>query len=431
MRRVVVLGAGLTGLSAAFHLRDRGVAAELLEKETRPGGACRTVERDGFSFDLTGHLLHLARPESRELLRSLGVTAALRAHRRRAGVALAGRVTPYPIQINTFRLPREVRRDCLLGFVETRMRPEDPTDQPANFADWVLSRFGEGLARHFFFPYNRKLYCTDLAELTTEWVGRYVPRPSLADVIEGSLGLYRKPVGYNATFLYPRRGGIQLLADALAAAVPPLRLGTPVRAVHLGERELVLDSGETVGWDALVATAPLPHLAALTVDLPADLRSTAARLRAVGVVNLNLGVRGPAPRREHWLYVPEERFPFYRVGIPSNHGSVAPPGCHTLSVEVSVPAGAPVPVDLAERCLAGLSELGLLRDRSDVEVTEQIRLDPAYVIFDSARPASVAALRDHYRTCGVLLSGRWAEWKYSTMEDALWDGAAVARRIAS
>jgi protoporphyrinogen oxidase len=431
VRRVVVLGAGLTGLSAAFHLKDRGVATEVVEKEEQPGGACRTVTRDGFSFDLTGHLLHLARAESHALLGSLGVTAMLRAHRRRAGVALAGRVTPYPIQINTYRLPREVRRDCLLGFMESRMQPEDPTNEQKSFADWVLRRFGEGFARHFFFPYNRKLYCTDPAELTTEWVGRYVPRPSLADVIEGSLGLYRKPVGYNATFLYPRRGGIRLLADALAAAVPPLRLGAPVRAVHLGERELVLQSGETVGWDALVATAPLPHLAALTLDLPADLRSTAAQLRAVGVVNLNLGVRGPAPRREHWLYVPEERFPFYRVGIPSNHGGVAPQGCHTLSVEVSVPAGAPVPADLGERCLAGLSELGLLRDRSSVEVTEQIRLDPAYVIFDSARPASVAALRAHYRTCGVFLSGRWAEWKYSTMEDALWDGAAVARRVAS
>ena len=431
MRRVVVLGAGLTGLSAAYHLRQRGVDAEILEKDERPGGACRTVERDGFFFDLTGHLLHLARAESQELLKSLGVTRALRIHRRRAGVALVGTVTPYPIQINTYRLPREVRRDCLLGFVEARMRPEDPTGERATFADWVMSRFGEGFARHFFFPYNRKLYCTDPGELTTEWVGRYVPRPSLTDVIEGSLGLYRKPVGYNATFLYPRRGGIQLLADTLAAALPPLRLATGVRAVHLGERELVLDSGKTVGWDTLVATASLPHLAAVTADLPAELRSAAARLRAVGVVNLNLGVRGPAPRREHWLYVPEERFPFYRVGIPSNHGEVAPPGCHTLSVEVSVPSGVPAPADLNERCLAGLSELGLLRKRSDVEVAAQIRLDPAYVIFDSARPGLVAALRDHYRASGVVLSGRWAEWKYSTMEDALWDGAAVARRVAS
>jgi protoporphyrinogen oxidase len=431
VRRVVIIGAGLTGLSAAYHLARRGVPAIVLEKEGQPGGACRTIEGEGFHFDLTGHLLHLARSESEALLAELGVRKGLRAHRRRAGVMLAGTVTPYPIQINTFRLPREVRRDCLLGFVETQVYGDRHKEGTGNFADWVLARFGAGFARHFFFPYNRKLYCTDPAELTTEWVGRYVPRPDLADVIDGAFGLYRKPVGYNATFLYPRRGGIQLLADALAAALPPLRLGDPVREVRLGAREVALESGETLAWDVLVATGSLANLAAITVDLPDALRSTAARLRAVGVVNLNLGVRGAAPRREHWLYVPEEQFLFYRVGIPSNLGEVAPPGCHTLSVEVSLPAGAPAPENLVERCLSGLEELGLLRKRSDVVIAEQARVDPAYVVFDAARPAAVAALRDHYRACGVRLAGRWAEWKYSTMEDALWDGAGTARRLAT
>jgi protoporphyrinogen oxidase len=428
VRRVVVLGAGLTGLAAAYHLSRVGVATTVLEKGARAGGACRTIERDGFCFDLTGHLLHLARPESTELLKALGIRSALRSHRRRAGVALAGTVTPYPIQINTYRLPREIRKDCLLGFVEAHLRGHERGEDRKSFADWVLARFGEGFARHFFFPYNRKLYCTDPAELTTEWVGRYVPRSDLADVIDGALGLYRTSVGYNATFLYPRHGGIQLLPDAFAATVP-VRLTTPVRSLHLGARELVLESGETVGWDTLVATAPLSHLAAMTGDLAGAMREAASLLRAVAVINLNLGVRGPAPRREHWLYIPEERFPFYRVGIPSNHGDVAPRGCHTLSMEVSVPAGADAPADLLRRCLTGLEELGLLRRRSDILVTEQVRLDPAYVVFNKARPAAVAALRGSFRAAGVVLAGRWAEWKYSTMEDALWDGATVARRV--
>ena len=430
MSRIVVMGAGLTGLSAAYHLRAQGDGATVLERGASVGGACRTVSRDGFQFDLTGHLLHLSRPESHEMLRTLGVRAGLRVHRRRAAVALAGTVTPYPIQINTFRLPREIRRDCLLGFVEAQLRGSDPNVPTGSFLDWVLTRFGEGLARHFFIPYNRKLYCTDPAELSTEWVGRYVPRPTLADVIDGSLGLYRKPVGYNATFLYPREGGIQALADGLAAKLPPVRLSCPVRSLRLHARELVLESEEVVPWDTLVATAPLSHLVEMTPELPADVRDAARRLRAVAVVNLNLGVRGPAPRREHWLYVPEERFPFYRVGIPSNHGRIAPDGCHVLSVETSVPAGARTPADLRERCLEGLAELGLLRDRGDVLNVEEIRLDPAYVVFDAARPEAVAAVRDHFRTAGVILAGRWAEWKYSTMEDALWDGAAVARRVA-
>jgi len=430
VRRIVIVGAGLTGLSAAYHLRARGAEPMVLERSGAVGGACRTLTREGFHFDLTGHLLHLAREESHELLRALGVRGALRPHRRRAGIALAGTVTPYPIQINTYRLPREIRRECVLGFVEAHARASGRGEAPASFAAWALDRFGEGFARHFFLPYNRKLFCTDPAELTTEWVGRYVPRPEVADVIAGAFGLYRTPVGYNAAFLYPKVGGIQIVADALARSLPAVRLGCQVRSVRLGAREVELESGETLGWDALVATAPLSHLAAMTADLPAAARAAAARLRAVAVVNLNLGVRGPAPRREHWLYVPEERFPFYRVGIPSNHGRVAPPGCHTLSVEVSVPAGAPVPAGLRERCLAGLAELDLLRDAGDVAVVEEVRLDPAYAIFDAARPAAVAALRDAFRAAGVTVAGRWAEWKYSTMEDALWDGAAVARRLA-
>ena len=429
MSRIVVLGGGLTGLSTAYHLARHAASSVVLEREDTPGGACRSVARDGYHFDLTGHLLHLQREPARALLTELGVDKAFRMHRRRAGVALAGTITPYPIQIHTHRLPPQVRRDCLLGFIEAQARGGEANPEGGSFADWVLARFGEGLARHFFFPYNRKLYLTEPAALTTEWVGRYVPRPALADVVDGALGLYRKPVGYNATFLYPRVGGIQCVADALAAHLADLRLNTSVRAVRLAAHEVELASGERLEWRWLVATAPLSHLAAMTEDLPPELKAAAGKLRAVGVANLNLGVRGAPPRREHWLYVPEEQYPFYRVGIPSNHGRLAPPGHHTLSVEVSVPAGALLPMDLTARCLGGLEALGLLRDRRDIEVTELVRLDPAYVVFDAARPTAVAALREYYRAAGVILAGRWAEWKYSTMEDALDDGAAVARRL--
>ena len=429
MSGVVIVGAGLTGLSAAYHLGEAGVRARLLEALEEPGGACRTLERDGFSFDLTGHLLHLRLAESVPLLKGLGIWRQLHRRQRRAGILLKGCVTPYPIQIHTHRLPPEVRRDCVLGFVRAVMSPSEHPEEEKTFATWVWERFGEGFARHFFFPYNEKLYCTPAAELTTEWVGRYVPRPGLEEVIDGAFGLHRTPVGYNATFFYPRRGGIRLLADALAARVPQLELRRPVTAVELEARRLTVADGETLTWDTLVWTAPLTTLTHLAADLPPQLVAAARVLRAVAVINVNLGVRGPAPRREHWLYVPEARFPFYRVGFPSNHGEVAPPGHHTVSVEVSLPAGAPAPPGLEEACLSALLEMGLLKSRDDVVCRATARLDPAYVVYDRARPKAVAALRAGLRQAGVLLAGRWAEWKYSTMEDALWDGAAVARRL--
>jgi protoporphyrinogen oxidase len=256
-----------------------------------------------------------------------------------------------------------------------------------------------------------------------------VPRPALGDVLDGAFGLYRGAVGYNATFHYPRHGGIRILADSLATDLPGLRLGRRVRALSLAARELELEGGEVVGFDRLVATVALSHLATLTADLPETARAAAGSLRAVDVLNVNLGVRGRAPRREHWLYVPEPRFPFYRVGIPSNHGRLAPEGCHTVSVEVSVPAGDPAPEDLLERCLEGLEALGLLRDRADVLTSLELRISPGYVVFDRARAQAVATLVRAFARGGVTLAGRWAEWGYSAMEDALASGLEAARRV--
>lgn len=424
-----MIGAGLSGLSAAWHLAQAGVEVLVFEKERQVGGACRTVFREGFAFDLTGHLLHLRLAESRRLLRQLGLAKAFRTHRRRAGILLAGRVSPYPIQIHTARLPKAIRRDCLLGFVRAWAQGRE---EAASFGDWVLTRFGEGFAQHFFFPYNRKLFCTDPFELTTEWVGRYVPRPSLEDVVDGALGLFpaKRAVGYNARFLYPREGGIGVLAEAIARRLPgKVRLASPVVQVEVGAKRVYLADGGKLPYDWLVATCALPQLVAMTLGLPEALRRQAGRLAAVGVWNLNLAVQGAPSRREHWLYCPEPHLPFYRVGFPSNHGRVAPEACHTVSLEVSAPSGQAPPAGWEESSLAALETTGLLRSRQEVLFTHLEVVDPAYVVFDRHRPEVVAALRDFYRRHGVLLCGRWAEWKYSTMEDALWDGAAAARRV--
>jgi len=426
-----VLGGGLTGLATGWELAKQGVAATVLEAGLQPGGACRTLSRDGFSFDFTGHLLHLAQAESRVRLTSLGLDSAFRVHRRRAAVAVAGTFTPYPIQIHTHRLPPLIRRDCLLGAIEAHAAGEATARAATNFADWVLARFGAGLARAFFFPYNRKLFGTEPADLTTEWVGRYVPRPDIREVVDGALGLHRALVGYNATFLYPRSGGIRILADALAARCPSLQLGARVTGISLATHEVELADTRVLPWDRLVATAALSEIVSLIRDLPPHLAESATRLRAAAVVNYNFGVRGPAPRRDHWIYVPEPEFPFYRVGIPSNHGHLAPPGCHTLSVEVSVPAGALTAEGLLADCMGGLERLGLLHDRGAIATVAEARIDPAYVIFDRARTALVAALREHLAASGVRLAGRWAQWKYSAMEDALHDGAAAAAWAAA
>ena len=415
----------------------RGIACAVLEREDErrrrlPDARTGTASH----FDLTGHLLHLARPRAASscIDRLWGCAGSCAAHVAGAGVALAGTVTPYPMQIHTHGLPPEIRRDCLLGFVEAQLAgPRQPS--PASFADWVLSRFGDGLRRHFFFPYNRKLFCADPAGLHHR-VGRTVTCPGRASRTWSTApsGSTATPVGYNATFLYPRRGGIQAARRGAGRAVSGIcAWGARCARCTCGERELELDVGRAASrGTTLVATASAGPPGGAD-RRPAGRRRGPRRGRCAPwrCVNLNLGVRGPAPRREHWLYVPEERFPFYRVGFPSNHGASRRPAATRVSVEVQRAGGrAGRPTTCGERCLAGLEELGLLRPRADRGAAWWCASTPAYVVFDRARRAGGRRPAPLPRRPGWSSPGRWAEWKYSTMEDALRDGCAAAEACA-
>jgi protoporphyrinogen oxidase len=427
MDRALIVGGGLTGLVAAEQLQRAGIPATVLERETEPGGACRSISDDGFVFDYTGHLLHVGRRETEAYLDELGLWSQLEVHGRRAAVVIGGCTTPYPVQINTHGLSPETRRDCLVGFVRAWARKN--VDQPNDFREWVLDRFGEGLARHFFFPYNSKLYRAHPEELSIDWVGRYVPKPKLEEVVDGALGLHDEDVGYNATFRYPESGGICMLPNGVAEQLTDLQLGHEMVRLHLAERWLELASGERVEWGQLLSTISLPGLIDRVVDgLPEEVVDARKALRWVRVLNLALGVEGEAPSDQHWLYFPDEELPFYRVGFPSNHGRLAPEDCHTVSVEVSMDPGDGDVEASAAAAQEAAVESGLLDERA-IRVRRVTVLDPAYVVFDRPRRQAVATLRAFLRERGVMLAGRWAEWKYSAMEDAVLDGMRAARRL--
>ncbi len=425
--RIVIVGGGLTGLVAAERLAESGINAPLLEREPEPGGACRSIDDAGYVFDHTGHLLHVGRPETEAYLDALGIWSRLEIWQRRAAIVIGDHVTPYPVQIHTHGLAPDVRRDCLLGFI--RAWAAEPAGEPDTFRDWVLERFGTGLAEHFFFPYNRKLYRAEPEELGLDWVGRYVPKPDLEQVVDGALGLHDGRVGYNAVFRYPQTGGIRLLPDRVAERVPDLRTGAEVVRLELADRRLELAGGERLEYDTLVSTISLPALVDMVSDeLPDEVAAARRALRWVRVLNLALGVRGPAPVEEHWRYYPDPTLPYYRIGFPSNHGRLAPDGCHTVSVEVSLdPGSGDVDAVIAE-CETALAASGMV-DPASVEVRRVTMVDPAYVVFDHHRRRAVATLRGWLGDHGVRLSGRWAEWKYSAMEDAVLDGMAAARRL--
>ncbi len=423
--RVVILGAGLAGLSASLHLPD-DVDVEVHEREAEPGGVARSRRVGDFIFDYTGHLLHLRDAGVKELVARL-CPDAFRHCERRAFIHAHGTEVPYPFQANLHGLPAAVVAECLLGFVRALLSKDKPETAP-DFEAWCRRCFGDGISRHFMIPYNSKLYCRDLSRMSTEWVAWSVPRPSLAQVVRGALGIRVEGMGYNPTFLYPKEGGIDVLARGLAGAARGVRLRSTVARVDLERRVVHFEDGRSSEWDHLITTLPLRSFIALADPLPEEAKRAAADLTSVTVCGFNYGIGRPDISRHDWLYVPEPEYPFYRIGFPSSFSrGVCPPGTSSAYVEVAVERGTPVDLDAMEPgVLAGMKRLGVLRDDDAILARDRVVIDPAYVVFDPHRAAWRDRLLDMLLERGVQSIGRYGAWTYSGMEDAILAGRQAA-----
>src|SRR2546428_10094595 len=368
--RAIVIGGGLAGLACA---RELGNACTLLEAEDRLGGLVRTDVIDGFSFDWTGHWLHARDPEMRKLIQEHWLGGNLLDVQRRALIYSEGVWTTFPYQFHLYGLPARTVSDCVLGFIDATLGPggEELRSRPlANAAEFILRHLGEGFARHFMFPYNEKLYTVACEHLSPEWGGRFIPRPSLEDVVNGAAGPAREDVGYNATFWYPREGGIEALP-----------------------------------------------------------RGISAELRAVSVTVVEVGAKDLGGERFHWAYFPEKEFAFYRIGSPSEgNPALAPAGVRSFAVEFAH-RGTPGTKRFIEQALEGLSRCRLI-DRGGVVLSRARTIPVAYVLFDHDHAQARATVQQHFERHGVQLAGRYGKWEYSSMEDALLSGREAARKLA-
>jgi protoporphyrinogen oxidase len=431
---ILIVGAGLSGLSTAYHLS--GVPYRLYEREQEVGGLCRSYKKDGFTFDYTGHLLHFRQAEIKALVEKL-LAGKLQKHARQSFIYSHRTYTEYPFQVNTFGLPPEVVRECLMGFIATLTNHRaGPPPQDRSFKEWILDNLGEGMARHFMVPFNEKLWQVSLDELTSDWVSWLVPKPELKDVVNGALGIKDKAFGYNPSFLYPATDGIKVLPESFLPGIDGVTHGVELIEVDTVRHRATfrdLSSGGTreERYESLVSTIPIPELVRRCLDFPAPLKEAAQALRWVSVYNINIGIGRERVSDKHWIYFPEVEYPFYRAGFPMNFSpSLGRPGCSSMYVEMShKPTEHQSSEQLIGRVRTGLEQAGILHPDDELVVSDVKDLHYAYVYFDHHRAKAVPAILAELERRGIYSVGRYGRWEHTSMEDAIGQGKQVAERL--
>ncbi len=397
MSRIVILGAGLAGLLALAHLRKKHDVI-VLEKNNY-GGLLRTEKINGYQFDRTGHLIHSLNKPFKDFLNAMNIEITEK--KRNASVYFEDQFIPYPFQLNISYLRSELKHNII---DEVLKLDEEEKTSGLYFTQWVEKKFGKTLAKIFFIPYNKKLLKTDLNNISPSWFMRYMPVPDKMEIIR-SLKNVSREIGYNHTFYYPQAGNIQIIVDKMYELLKKhIILNTKIKSIDTEKKQVMCD--DTVyDYDRLISTIPFEEFLHLTNE------EHNYNIDYVNVYDLNVGVKkGNFPY--HWVYYPEDKYPFYRMGCFSNIcENVAPKGKMSFYIETSYKNEPPNKDDI----IKSVESLGIFKNE-DIEIIDEEYLEYAYPVYNK----DIKKLRAHQRSFeqkGITFYGRSGSHTYLSMAD--------------
>jgi UDP-galactopyranose mutase len=426
MNETVVLGAGLAGLSTAYHLRS---GYRLFEAASLPGGVAGSFSLNGFTFDHAIHILYTKDPYASSLIRSL-LAGNYSEQERSSWVYSHNTYTAYPYQGNLRGLPPKVIFENLTGLLKTKYRPA--ANAPENFEDWIIRSFGAGIAKNFMLPFNKKVWAADPASMSSEWVESRIPRPRLRDVVKGIVRKHDDArYGTNVKFWYPRMGGTAALANGFLPFIQNLHLGARCSRIDTRNREVYFSNGQKLSYRNMVSTLPLPKVVSLLENVPGEVHEATMRLRANRVYTVNIGIDREGISDKHWVYFPEADFPFQRISFPANFSSsLVPQGTSSVMAEISCSADRPiVENDLVAETMKKLIDIGILRTTDRILAIKLVCIDPAYIIYDSYHRSAVDTICSYLRNVSIVPCGRFGEWEYLNMDETILSGKRAAEEI--
>ncbi len=435
IKKIVIIGAGPCGLGAAWRLHELGYSNwDLYEMNPYVGGLSASfVDDRGFTWDIGGHV-HFSHYDYFDTLMTTVIPdEGWIPHERESWIWMRNRFIPYPLQYNIGRLPTKEMLECLAGLLNCR----NNSDAPANFHDWILHTFGEGIARHFLIPYNKKVWGYPLEQLSAQWIGERVAIPEVSRVIDNILQNRDDcSWGPNNAFRFPRHGATGAIWRAVAARLPQEKIHLQTQLVEIDSVKKILrfNDGNECAYDYLISTIPLDQLLSITHGIPHDQQDL---LVYSSSHIIGIGMKGEPPetlRTKCWMYFPEDDNPFYRVTVFSNYSphNVPEGGYWSLMGEVAESSHKPVDQRrLLDEALEGFYNTSLIERNADIVSTWTYRAAYAYPTPFLRRDELINTYLHLLKQQHIYSRGRFGAWKYecSNQDHVLMQGVEAVEHI--
>ena len=434
--KLVIIGAGPTGLGAAYRLQELGYSNwGIYERNPYVGGlAASFKDNKGFTWDIGGHVLFSHYDYVDKVINKLLGNEYL-LHQRDSWIWLLNRWVPYPFQNNIRYLPKDKVLECLLGLIKAY----EKKDSSKNFQEWILSTFGEGIARYFMLPYNQKVWAFPLELMDKNWIAERVSVIDVERVLKNVIYEQdEREWGPNSQFKFPLQGGTGGLFTRFMPYIKDhLMLNEEMSEIDIDKKVVRFSSGREVSYDILVNTTPLDQLVFRINPKKASLVKAAKQLKHNGVFSVGIGIKKPCPSKKCWVYFPEDNCCFYRITYFSNYSPnnvPDPQNFFSLMCETSYSEHKPELKDkIIERTMDGLLKTGIIieTDRKLIETTHILQADYGYPIPTLERDKALNVIQPYLEEKQIFSRGRFGAWKYEVgnMDHSIMQGVEVVNKI--
>jgi protoporphyrinogen oxidase/predicted dehydrogenase len=438
-----ILGGGPAGLTAAYILGRRGRPGVVFEADGTVGGIAKTIEFNGFRFDLGGHRFFTKlQPVQKLWEEMLGEEFLLRP--RLSRIYYNGQYFDYPITakdvVARLGIWESVR--CALSYLRSARHRNDDAN---TFEDWVTSRFGRRLYDAFFRSYTEKVWGIPGSQIRSLWAAQRIRNFSLGRAILTILGFGRGDVTtLIEEFRYPRLGPGQMWeafsANAESNSIPVHLKQRCIAVKHSDHRVnsiVVRENGNTNEHvvDSVVSSIPLSELI-LNLDPPAPpyVQAAARDLRYRDLVLVALMTTEERPFPDNWIYLHD---PETKAGRVQNYGawseSMVQPGTTCLGVEYFCFEGDEIwnmsDEEAVELAKSELARIGLL-DPTKVVDGVKVLVPKAYPMYDSAYEDAVETIREYLQRFENLQTcGRNGLHRYNNQDHSMWTAILATLNI--
>ncbi len=430
----VILGSGIAGISAGYHLEKSGENVVIYEKDSDWGGLCGNFTIDGFRFDRFVHFTFAPDEYIKNIFEESSPTFP---HPPVSYNYWNGYWLKHPAQNNLWSLPVKEKVKIIEDFVN---RPQKEVLEIKNYEEWLRVQYGNYFAENFPFKYTRKYWGVEPEDLETKWVGNRLHVSPLGEVLRGSYEEQAENFYYTKFMKYPKKGGFRSILNKCREGLD-IRFNKKVIKINPQEKIVIFKDGTSTKYTRLISSLPLPEIVKMIDGIPEEVKEAGLNLMHTSGYMVSLGFNRPDVAKHLWFYIYDEDILPARVYSPNlKSADNVPEGCSSLQAEIffankggeeitatgKSASGWEIPSKEAvlKNTIEKLAGMGLFKEEEIV--VKDIRFEKyANVIFDKDIYKNRATVLDYLNKVGIESIGRFGKWEYFWTHQAFQDGRKV------